>query len=316
MSSTPVLRAVEQADADLALEPGDLLAQRRLGDVQSFGRSPEVQLLREHHERAQQPRVERHARSLLPRGNTNGRAHPGSLTVVAVRALVPLVTILFFAACGGDRPPLQIASDDTGAGTDAPRVAGPPDAGSRTGHGADLDAQFSQPARGPFEVPKTDRSPPLAMLRLEAGASQPIVHASPVRRPRRPTVTLVRPAFTATALIRDADGGTGRIRVSVVYATRCDDTDRQHAAFFPPGADPEHPGRPRRARPGAAHAPSAGPVPGRSARCSGRSSPRPPTPPGLKASATRSGSPTSLACSPPGVQRSIPQADEFTSGRP
>ncbi len=151
-----------------------------------------------------------------------------------MRALVPLVTILLFAACGGDRPPLQIASDDTGAGTDAPRVAGPPDAGSRTGHGADLDAQFSQPARGRIEVPKTDRSPPLAMLRLEAGASQPIVHASPVRRPRRPTVTLVRPAITATALIRDADGGTGRIRVSVVYATRCGDTDRQHAAFFPP----------------------------------------------------------------------------------
>ena len=155
-------------------------------------------------------------------------------TVVAVRALVPLFAILLVAACGGDRPPLQVASDDTGAGTDAPRVAGPPDAGSRTGHGADLEVQFAQPARGLVGVPKTDRSPPLAMLRLDAGASEPIVHASPVRRTRRPTVTLVRPAITATALIRDADGGTGRIRVSVVYATRCDDTDRQHAAYFPP----------------------------------------------------------------------------------
>jgi hypothetical protein len=159
---------------------------------------------------------------------------PGAPTVVAVRALVPLIAILLTAACGSDRPPLQVASDDTGAGTDAPRVAGPPDAGSRTGHGNDLQAQFAQPARGLTRVPEIDRSPPLAMLRLDAGASQPIVHASPVRRPRRPTVTLVRPAITATALIRDADGGTGRIRVSILYATRCGDTDRQHAAYFPP----------------------------------------------------------------------------------
>jgi hypothetical protein len=151
-----------------------------------------------------------------------------------VRALLSIVAVLLVTACGGERPPLQIASDDTGAGTDAPRLAGPPDAGSQTGHGADLEVQFSQPARGVTRVPETDASPPLAMLRLDAGTAEPIVHASPVRRPRRPTVTLVRPAITATALIRDADGGTGRIRVSVIYATRCDDSDRQHAAFFPP----------------------------------------------------------------------------------
>jgi hypothetical protein len=152
-----------------------------------------------------------------------------------VRVLAPFVAILLVAACGGDdRPPLQVASDDTGAGTDAPRVAGPPDAGSRSGHGADLGVRFSQPARGLVRVPETDRTPPLAMLRLDAGAAEPVVHASPVRRSRSPAVTLVRPAITATALIRDADGGTGRIRVSVVYATRCGDTDRQHVAYFPP----------------------------------------------------------------------------------
>ena len=32
----------------------------------------------------------------------------------------------------------------------------------------------------------------------------------------------------------DADGGTGRVRVSIVYATRCDGVERQHAAYFPP----------------------------------------------------------------------------------
>jgi hypothetical protein len=152
-----------------------------------------------------------------------------------MRALLPVLAVLLVSACGGEeRPPLQIASDDTGAGTEAPRRAGPPDAGTQAGHGNDLEAQFSQPARGLARVPETDASPPLAMLRLDAGAAEPIVHASPVRRPRREPVTLVRPAITATALIRDADGGTGRIRVSVIYATRCDDRDRQHAAFFPP----------------------------------------------------------------------------------
>lgn len=151
-----------------------------------------------------------------------------------MRVLAPLIAIVLVTGCGGERPPLQVASDDTGAGTDAPRAAGPPDAGSRTGHGADLGAQFSQPARGLIRVPETDPSPPLAMLRLDAGAAEPVVHASPVRRPRSPAVTLAKPAITATALIRDADGGTGRVRVSVLYATRCGDTDRQHAAYFPP----------------------------------------------------------------------------------
>ena len=47
-----VLRAIEEADAELALEPCDLLAQRRLSDVQPLSRAPEVELLCEHHERA------------------------------------------------------------------------------------------------------------------------------------------------------------------------------------------------------------------------------------------------------------------------
>jgi hypothetical protein len=57
-------RAVEQRHAELALEPGDLLAQGRLGDVQALGGTTEVQLVGEHDERAQEPRIARHARSL------------------------------------------------------------------------------------------------------------------------------------------------------------------------------------------------------------------------------------------------------------
>jgi hypothetical protein len=72
------------------------------------------------------------------------------------------------------------------------------------------------------------------MLRLDAGAAAPVVHDSPVRRRRSPPVPLVQPALTATALTRDADGGTGRIRVSILYATRCGGVDRQHAYYSPP----------------------------------------------------------------------------------
>jgi hypothetical protein len=56
--------ALEQPHADLALEPGDLLAERGLAHVQAGRRAAEVQLVGERDERAQQPRVERHARSL------------------------------------------------------------------------------------------------------------------------------------------------------------------------------------------------------------------------------------------------------------
>lgn len=154
-----------------------------------------------------------------------------------MRRLAPILALLLATACGDDGrelPPLRVADDDVGAGTDAPRVAGPPDAGSRTGHGADLAVQFEQPARGVVRVPESDTTPPFAMLRLDAGSAEPVIHASPVRRERSPTIPLARPALAATALIRDADGGTGRIRVSIVYATRCDGRDRQHAAYFPP----------------------------------------------------------------------------------
>jgi hypothetical protein len=143
------------------------------------------------------------------------------------------------AACGGSTtrdspPPLPPpVSGDVGTGVDEP-AAGPPDAGTRAGHGGDLDAMFFQSARGVVRVPDADRTPPLALIRLDAGAARPVVHASPVRRTRSAVVRLVRPELAATALIRDADGGTGRIRVSLVYVTRCDGTDRQRAQYFPP----------------------------------------------------------------------------------
>jgi hypothetical protein len=133
---------------------------------------------------------------------------------------------VLFAACGSERarePVPAPANGETGS------VAGPPDAGTDAGHGADLAAQFEQPVRGAVRVPANDTTPPLAMLRLDN-----VVHASPVQPQPRPALRLTRPRFSATALIRDGDGGTGRVRVSVVYTTRCAGVDRQHGDYFPP----------------------------------------------------------------------------------
>ena len=114
-----------------------------------------------------------------------------------------------------------------------PAPPGVPDGGVAAGHGVDAGERFAQRVRGRVEVPPSDRTPPLALLRLRPGA-EPVVHDSPVRPAPRPAVRLQRPELRATALIRDADGGTGRVRVSIVYATRCDGVERQHAAYFPP----------------------------------------------------------------------------------
>ena len=128
-------------------------------------------------------------------------------------------------------PPL--ANGETGAGTAPAAPPGVPDGGVAAGHGADAGERFAQRVRGRVEVPPSDRTPPLALLRLQTGA-EAVVHDSPVRPAPRPAVRLRRPELRATALIRDADGGTGRVRVSIVYATRCDGAERQHAAYFPP----------------------------------------------------------------------------------
>jgi hypothetical protein len=165
-----------------------------------------------------------------------------------MRRVVPLaVTAVLAAGCGGGgargggEPPV-LANGETGTGT-SPAVGTPPggtggpavpDGGVAAGHGAaDLGEVFARRVSGRVSVPARDATPPLALLRLEAGA-RAVVHDSPVRARPRPAVRLERPELRATALIRDADGGTGRVRVSIVYATRCGGAERQHAAYFPP----------------------------------------------------------------------------------
>src|ERR1700750_3250096 len=49
---------IEELESKLAFEPGDLLAQRGLRDVQPFRRPREVQLVRKREKRRQQPEVD------------------------------------------------------------------------------------------------------------------------------------------------------------------------------------------------------------------------------------------------------------------
>lgn len=103
----------------------------------------------------------------------------------------------------------------------------------RAGHGGDLEAQFANDLQGNVRVPEQDTSPPRALLQLETGKGKPIVHDSPVRARSKPAIQLTTPELLATAVIRDGEG-TGRIRVSVEYVTRCDGKEQQHGDYFPP----------------------------------------------------------------------------------
>jgi hypothetical protein len=51
-------RSIEKLESKLAFESGDLLTQSRLRDVEPFGRSGEVQLVREREEWGQKPKVD------------------------------------------------------------------------------------------------------------------------------------------------------------------------------------------------------------------------------------------------------------------
>ena len=84
-------------------------------------------------------------------------------------------------------------------------------------------------------VPERDTTPPLAVLRVDPGGGAPAVeHRSPVAARRAPAVTLAVPEVRATALIRDADGGTGRIRITVSWEARCGGERRNRTVNLPP----------------------------------------------------------------------------------
>jgi hypothetical protein len=138
-----------------------------------------------------------------------------------------LLIVLAVAGCGGDDAGPEPARSLEGAG------AAVPDGGQRAGHGVDDAAAV--PAVRVVRVPDRDGTPPLAILRFEPpGGAPPIVRRSQVRPRRAPAVELARPEFRATAIIRDEDGGTGRIRLSVRYDATCDGRRERTTLHRPP----------------------------------------------------------------------------------
>jgi len=138
-----------------------------------------------------------------------------------VRRLL-LLALLTLAGCGGGDEPAAAPE----RGPVRPSV---PDGGTAAGHGADA----ARPAR--VRVPERDATPPLAQIRVLPGAgAAPVVHRSPVRaRPAAP-VALAEPLLRATASVRDADGGTGRIRLTVRYVATCGGERRRRTLHHPP----------------------------------------------------------------------------------
>jgi hypothetical protein len=85
-------------------------------------------------------------------------------------------------------------------------------------------------------VAERDTAAPTARLLVDTGdGTRPRVFVSPSRADDRPPVlALPRPEFRATAVARDAKGGTGRIRLSVATSTRCGTDERRRALYLPP----------------------------------------------------------------------------------
>jgi hypothetical protein len=82
-------------------------------------------------------------------------------------------------------------------------------------------------------VPERDDTPPLAALLLRYD-DRVVSSVDPVRRDRDAPLQLLRPELTLTALTRDHDGGTGRVRVSVRYQQSCGDALSVRTDYFPP----------------------------------------------------------------------------------
>jgi len=93
--------------------------------------------------------------------------------------------------------------------------------------------------RGPrtdVRVPERDvRAPTAGVLLAPAGETPPLVQASPSRANDRAIVaTLPRPRFRATATVRDAEGGTGRIRLAMTSTLVCGGEQRRMVRLLPP----------------------------------------------------------------------------------
>ena len=131
-----------------------------------------------------------------------------------------MLGVVLLAACGDD------GTTQEEAGTPAPS----PDAGTRTGHGAD---------QGRVVVPERDPTPPTASIMLGPAEGGDLAEASQPPGETAPrTVTLEEPRLRGTTTGRDPDGGVARVRVSVREEIECRDGDgsyrRLRTRYFPP----------------------------------------------------------------------------------
>ena len=145
-----------------------------------------------------------------------------------MRRSLCVVALLVVAGCGDSPDPPRPAPTPEGG------VRALPDAGMAEGHTGAADAALFDRRAARMRVPEVDRTPPLALMRLDAGTGAPIVRRSPEGSSGPGRVELARPTLDATALVRDMDGGAGRVRVSAVYTTECDGRRRTHGESFPP----------------------------------------------------------------------------------
>jgi hypothetical protein len=76
----------------------------------------------------------------------------------------------------------------------------------------------------PVEVPREDRTPPQAALHLSS-SGMTVSAVAPVRARDESPLVLTEPRLRLTAIARDGDGGTGRVRVSFAYRRECRDGD-------------------------------------------------------------------------------------------
>jgi hypothetical protein len=84
-------------------------------------------------------------------------------------------------------------------------------------------------------VPDRDPTPPIAALRVASPGAPPMLAVSPSStHDRLEPVSLAEPVLVATALARDDDGGTGRVRVATIYEARCGDRVRRIVNVHPP----------------------------------------------------------------------------------
>lgn len=98
-----------------------------------------------------------------------------------------------------------------------------------------LDVRVNRGSEATVTVPERDTTAPIATLRLEPPGGEPVLSVSPSSRDDRSRVVrLTQPRFRATAIARDDRGGTGRIRLSTSYETRCPNGTRRTTRYLPP----------------------------------------------------------------------------------